>query len=100
MSVLDARALAIRLEPVRLSDLLKQLEAGFTARKLEWVPSVANFILVKVGDGARLFDALQRRGVIVRPMQSYGMPEWLRITVGTKAQNERLLAELDALLKR
>jgi len=38
---------------------LKQLEAGFTARKLEWVPSVANFILVKVGDGARRFDALQ-----------------------------------------
>jgi histidinol-phosphate aminotransferase len=76
---------------------LAQLEAGFTARKLEWVPSVANFILVKVGDGARLFDALQRRGVIVRPMKSYGMPEWLRITVGTKAQNERLLAELDAV---
>lgn len=77
---------------------LAQLEQGFTARKLEWVPSVANFILVKVGDGARLFDALQRRGVIVRPMQSYGMPEWLRITVGTHAQNKRLLAELDGIL--
>jgi histidinol-phosphate aminotransferase len=76
---------------------LAQLEAGFTARKLEWVPSVANFILVKVGDGPRLFEALQRRGVIVRPMKSYGMPEWLRITVGTHAQNERLLAELDAV---
>ena len=76
---------------------MAQLEQGFTARKLEWVPSVANFILVKVGDGARLFDALQRRGVIVRPMKSYGMPEWLRITVGTPAQNERLLAELDAV---
>jgi histidinol-phosphate aminotransferase len=78
---------------------MAQLEAGFTARKLEWVPSVANFILVKVGDGPRLFDALQRRGVIVRPMKSYGMPEWLRITVGTPAQNERLLAELDAVMK-
>ena len=78
---------------------LAQLEAGFTARKLEWVPSVANFILVKVGEGARLFDALQRRGVIVRPMKSYGMPEWLRITVGTHAQNERLLAELDAAIR-
>ena len=87
---------------------MTQLEQGFTARKLEWVPSVANFILVRVGDpstssgqvaGARIFDALQRRGVIVRPMKSYGMPEWLRITVGTKAQNERLLAELDAVMK-
>ena len=78
---------------------MAQLEQGFTARKLEWVPSVANFILVKVGAGAKRFDALQRRGVIVRPMQSYGMPEWLRITVGTPAQNERLLAELDAARK-
>jgi histidinol-phosphate aminotransferase len=75
-----------------------QLEAGLRALKLEVVPSEANFVLVKVGAGARLFDALQRRGVIVRPMASYGMPEWLRITVGTKTQNERVLAELKALI--
>jgi histidinol-phosphate aminotransferase len=77
---------------------LVQLESGLRALGLELVPSVANFILVKVGEGARMFDALQRRGVIVRPMASYGMPEWLRITVGTKAQNERVLAELRALV--
>jgi len=92
---------------------LAQLEAGFKKLGLEYVPSVANFILVKVGDpstgstssplasseqgaGSRIFNALQRHGLIVRPMASYGMPEWLRITVGTKAQNERLLAELAA----
>ncbi|MDB6167628.1 MAG: histidinol-phosphate aminotransferase [Verrucomicrobia bacterium] len=73
---------------------LARLEAGFRVLGREFVPSVANFILVKVGDGARVFDALQRRGVIVRPMKSYGMPEWIRVTVGTPAQNERLLAEL------
>ena len=77
---------------------LTQLEAGLRALKLETVPSEANFLLVKVGAGARLFDALQKRGIIVRPMGSYGMPEWLRITVGTKPQNERLLTELKALL--
>ncbi len=77
---------------------LQQLEAGFRALAREFVPSVANFIMVKVGDGARVFDALQRRGVIVRPMKSYGMPEWLRITVGSRAQNERLLAELKSAL--
>ena len=77
---------------------LAQLEAGFRALGCEFVPSVANFIMVKVGDGGRVFDALQRRGVIVRPMKSYGMPEWVRITVGTKAQNERVLAELKAAL--
>ena len=74
---------------------LRQLEAGFTARKLEWVASEANFLLVKVGDGARGFVELQKRGVIVRPMKPYGMPEWLRVTVGTEAHNARLLAALD-----
>jgi len=77
---------------------LAQLEAGFRALKLELVPSVANFILVKVGDGLRVFDALQRQGVIVRPVKSYGLPEWIRVTVGTRGQNERLLKELKALV--
>jgi len=77
---------------------LAQLEDGFRARGLEWVPSVANFVLVKVRDGARVFDALQRRGVIVRPMGAYGMPEWVRVTVGTREQNERFLAEMGGLV--
>jgi len=73
---------------------LAQLEKGFAALGLPVVPSVANFILVRVGDGAGVYGTLQRRGVIVRPMKPYGMPEWLRVTVGTQAQNERLLSEL------
>ena len=73
---------------------LAQLEAGFRALGLDCVPSVANFILVRVGDGLKVFSGLQRQGVIVRPVKSYGMPEWVRVTVGTRAQNERLLAEL------
>lgn len=77
---------------------LVQLENGFRKLGLEFVPSVANFILVRVGDGIRIFDALQRRGVIVRPVKSYGMPEWVRVTVGTSAQNERLLQSLAAVL--
>lgn len=78
---------------------LALLEAGFRALGLEIVPSVANFLLVRVGDGARVFMELQKRGVIVRPMRPYGMPEWLRVTVGTSAQNERLLATLAAVLR-
>ena len=65
---------------------------------LEWVPSVANFMLVKVGDGARVFGALQARGVIVRPVKIYGLPDWIRVTVGTPEQNARLLAELKVAL--
>jgi len=76
---------------------LKQLEAGFERLGLEYVPSVANFILVRVGDGLGVFDELQRRGVIARPMKPYAMPNWLRVTVGTEAQNERFLKELAAV---
>ena len=73
---------------------LRRLEEGFSKLGLEWVPSQANFILVRVGDGTAVFEALQRRGVIVRPVKSYGLPEWIRVTVGTADQNERLLKEL------
>lgn len=78
---------------------LAQLENGLRALGLEIVPSVANFMLAKVGDGARVFDALQRRGIIVRPLQPYKLPEWIRITVGTPTQNERLLVELKEVLR-
>jgi len=75
---------------------LRQLEDGCRKLGLEIVPSVANFLLVRVGDGGRIFDALQRRGVIVRPVKSYGLPEWIRVTVGSAEQNERVLRELAA----
>ena len=76
-----------------------QLEEGFRGLGLEFVPSAANFVLVKVGDGTGVFGALQKRGVIVRPVKSYDLPEYVRITVGTAEQNERLLRELGAVLK-
>jgi histidinol-phosphate aminotransferase len=76
---------------------IAQLERGCRELGLEIVPSVANFMLMRVGDGTRVFDALQLRGVIVRPVKSYGLPEWIRVTVGTREQNERLLAELRAI---
>lgn len=61
---------------------------------LEFIPSFANFILVKTGNGAEVFAELQKRKVIVRPMAGYGLPDWVRITIGTKEQNERVLAAL------
>jgi histidinol-phosphate aminotransferase len=76
---------------------LAQLEAGCRVLGLETVPSVANFMLVRVGDGTRVFEALQRRGIIVRPVGSYGLPEWVRITIGSREQNIRMLAELGAV---
>ena len=79
---------------------LAQLQLGFKALGLEFVPGQGNFVLVKVGDGPAVFDALQRLGVITRPVKGYGLPEWLRVTVGTKVQNERLLKSLAEVLAR
>jgi histidinol-phosphate aminotransferase len=78
---------------------LAQLGAGFTRLGLEYVPGQGNFLLVKVGDGAKVFATLQAKGVIVRPVKPYGLPEWVRITVGTPAQNERLLGVLTEALR-
>lgn len=79
---------------------LKQLAAGFRKMGLEYVPSVANFMLVRTGRGREVCEALQRRKVIVRPMDPYGLPEHVRITVGTRQQNEMLLRAMAEVLGR
>ena len=74
------------------------LEAGFKERGLEYVPSSANFVLVKVGNGQEIFQKLLRKGTIVRATGEYKLPEWLRVSVGTMDQNRRFFADLDAVL--
>jgi histidinol-phosphate aminotransferase len=97
VSSLDADALLRRGGEVNAAGL-RQLEAGLAALGLGFIPSRANFIVFHVSGAAGVFDALQRRGVIVRPLAGYGMPDSLRVTVGTPEQNERFLTELRAVL--
>ena len=66
--------------------------------KLSFVPSAANFILVNVGDGQKVFSALQKLGVIVRPMAAYQLPEFVRISIGTPAENARCTEALRKVL--
>ncbi len=73
------------------------LQAEFTDMGLEFVPSSANFVLVRVGDGDAVFQSLLRLGVIVRAMRSYKLPGWIRVSVGTMEQNRRFIAELREL---
>ncbi|WAC18514.1 histidinol-phosphate transaminase [Luteolibacter sp. SL250] len=73
-------------------------EAAFRTRGLEFVPSVANFILVNVGDGDRVFKEMLKQGVIVRAMRGYKLPDWVRISIGTAEQNARCLEVLDSVL--
>ena len=74
------------------------LQRCFATMGLKFVPSYGNFVLVKVGDGKALFHAMMRKGVIIRDMNAYGLPEWIRVTVGTMEQNTRFIHELNALI--
>ena len=73
-------------------------EKEFAAMKLRFVPSVANFVLVNVGDGLAVFRALLQRKVIVRAMKGYNLPEWVRITIGTMDQNRKCVEALRRVL--
>jgi histidinol-phosphate aminotransferase len=77
---------------------MQQLTQAFEALDLEYVPSVGNFVLVKVGPAARVYQELLKRGVIVRPVANYGLPEWLRITVGLPEENDVFLRALPEAL--
>jgi histidinol-phosphate aminotransferase len=63
-------------------------------------PSVGNFVLVRFPDADAAWSHLQKAGIIVRKMAAYQLPEWLRITVGTEAENRAVVAAVAALLQR
>ncbi|MBM2854324.1 MAG: histidinol-phosphate aminotransferase [Steroidobacteraceae bacterium] len=78
---------------------LARLREGLAALGLAVLPSAANFLLCDLHrPAAPVSDALLRRGVIVRPVVNYGLPNHLRISTGTAEQNERVLAAMAAAL--
>ena len=79
---------------------IQQLCEGVRALGLEYVASHANFLLVRVGDGAAIYQRLLEQGIIVRPVAGYGLPEFLRVTVGLPAENRRFLDAMAAVLGR
>jgi histidinol-phosphate aminotransferase len=82
------------------SDGLKMLEAALREMKVEYVPSAANFVLLRVGEGRRVATEMQALGVIIRPVDNYGLPEWVRISIGTPRENQRCLKALKKVLKK
>jgi len=79
-----------------------QLVAAFEELGLDYLPSYGNFVLVKVGEdegaGARVNIALLKQGVIVRPVGAYGLPRWLRISIGLPEENARFVEALQRAL--
>ena len=89
-----ARSYALNLQG------MKQIEEGVRALGLKYIPSHGNFITVQAGKAAEIYKRLLRRSVIVRPIGGgYGLPEHLRVTVGTAEENEKFLGALAASLK-
>ncbi len=76
----------------------KVLCEGLAELGFETVGGTANFVLSRVGNAAVVFAALQQRGIIVRPLAAYGLPEYVRITIGRAQDNQRLLSTLRELL--
>jgi histidinol-phosphate aminotransferase len=80
----------------------RQVTQAFDAMDLEYVPSYGNFVLVRVGSddgaGARVNLALLKQGIIVRPVANYGLPQWLRISIGLPEENAVFIAALKKAL--
>jgi len=77
---------------------MEQILEGFKRFGFSHIPSCGNFLTFKVGDAGMLNQKLLKQGVIVRPLGGYGMAEWLRVTIGTEAENQRFLDAIDKAL--
>ena len=78
---------------------MQQLTDGFKNLGLEWIPSAANFVMVDLKQAGRpVYEALLRKGVIVRPVGVYELPDHLRISIGTKEENQLFLEALTDIL--
>jgi len=79
---------------------MNQLQAGFDQLNLSWIPSVGNFICFAVpGRAMEIFQGLLAKGVIIRPVANYEMPDHLRVSIGTQAENQQFLLALKSLLE-
>jgi len=105
-SVAQAGAIAALGDDAHLGDTKRLIDEGraylqkrFADLQLQFVPGAANFVMVNVGDACALFQKLLQRKIIVRPLKSYGLPEWVRISVGTMAENKMLIAALAEVIR-
>ncbi len=103
----EAAAVAALAEPaftdaVRRSNEIERtrLAAGIQALGISQLPSSANFIMLQVGDGQAMFQSLMRRGVIVRPLDNYGLADWVRVSVGRPSENDIFLEHFAEVLQQ
>ena len=100
-SIAQAGAIAALDDEAHLRDTKRVIDEGraylqeqFADMQIPFVPPAANFVMVNVGDGCAVFQKLLQQKIIVRPLKGYGLPEWVRISVGTMEENRQLIAAL------
>jgi len=105
-SVAQAGALAALNDDAHLRETKRVIDEGrvylqkqFSEMQIPFVPAMANFVMVNVGDGCAVFEKLLRRKIIVRPLKGYGLTEWVRISVGTMEQNKKLIVALGEVMR-
>jgi len=77
---------------------MKQITAGLSKLGLEYIPSYGNFLSFKIGEGMKMYRRLLELGVIVRPVASYDMAEYLRVSIGSETENDKFLSALQQAL--
>jgi histidinol-phosphate aminotransferase len=105
-SIAQAGAIAALEDELHLRDTKRVIDEGraylqeqFADMQIPFVPAAANFVMVNVGDGCAVFQKLLQRKIIVRPLKGYGLPEWVRISVGTMEENRQLIAMLRDIMR-
>jgi histidinol-phosphate aminotransferase len=105
-SIAQAGAIAALDDEAHLRETKRVIDEGraylqgqFTKMEIPFVPAAANFVMVNVGDACAVFQKLLQRKIIVRPLKGYGLPEWVRISVGTMEENRKLIAALGEVIR-
>lgn len=105
-SIAQAGAIAALDDKAHLRETKRVIDEGraylqkqFAEMEIPFVPAAANFVMVNVGDACAVFQKLLQRKIIVRPLKGYGLPEWVRISVGTMEENKKLVSTLSEVIR-
>ena len=105
-SIAHAGAIAALDDEAHLRETKRVIDEGraylqeqLSEMQIPFVPAVANFVMVNVGDACAVFQKLLQRKIIVRPLKGYGLPEWVRISVGTMEENKKMIAALREVIR-
>ena len=78
---------------------MQQIDAGLQRLGLAFIPSFANFICFRIGSATAMYRRLLKRGVIVRPVANYGLPDYLRVRIGLEEENDQFLSALGSAMQ-